>query len=169
MNEDSSEPKDSFITSGMTHGEKIQVVSRRAFPFSRAEVYRAFADPARLAQWWGPNGFTNEFQVFDLQPGGRWEFTMHGPDNTHFEIRKVFVKVVPLERIVFDHIQPMHTFRMITTYEEHDGATILTWEMNFESLTQNKDLGRFIASANEQNFDRLEAHLEGRPVDEDTD
>ena len=28
----------------------------------------------------GPKGFTNTFQEFDLRPGGRWPFVVHGPN-----------------------------------------------------------------------------------------
>ena len=29
-------------------------------------------DPARIARWWGPAGFTNTIHTFDFRPGGEW-------------------------------------------------------------------------------------------------
>lgn len=31
-------------------------------------IWDAFRDPGRLARWWGPAGFTNEFESFDFRP-----------------------------------------------------------------------------------------------------
>ena len=43
-------------------------------------VFAAINDPVRLARWWGPAGFSNRFDVFEFQAGGKWFFTMIGPD-----------------------------------------------------------------------------------------
>jgi uncharacterized protein YndB with AHSA1/START domain len=45
-------------------------------------VFAAFETPERLAAWWGPAGFTNEFERFDFRVGGRWVFVMQAPDGT---------------------------------------------------------------------------------------
>ena len=57
------------------------------------KVYRAWTEPRHLAEWWGPNGFTNTFYIFDHQPGGRWVYTMHGPDFVdHIENEATFFR-----------------------------------------------------------------------------
>ena len=45
------------------------VVTTRILDAPRERVFRAWTDPDLLARWWGPEGFTNSFQVFDLKPG----------------------------------------------------------------------------------------------------
>lgn len=50
----------------------------------RRVVWQAWADPAQIVQWWGPNGSTNTMQTFDLREGGEWRFTMHGPDGKDY-------------------------------------------------------------------------------------
>ena len=52
----------------------------RVFNVPREFVFKAWTDPNHLCQWWGPKGFTNTFQEFDMRPGGHWHFVMHGPD-----------------------------------------------------------------------------------------
>ena len=52
--------------------------SHRVLPYQPQPVFEAFARPELLAHWWGPNGFTNTFEVFEFRPGGRWKFVMHG-------------------------------------------------------------------------------------------
>lgn len=62
----------------------LQIVSTRVFDFPRDLVFGAWTDPAHLAHWWGPKGFTNSFHEFDLRPGGNWRFVMHGPDGVDY-------------------------------------------------------------------------------------
>lgn len=137
------------------------IVSSRRLPFPREAVFAAFRDPARLAQWWGPAGFTNTIHEFDLRPGGRFRLTLHGPDGTDYDNDKEFLEVIEPERVVFQHHQPMHSFTMKMTWEETAGGTCLTWVMSFDSVSD--EIRDFIARANEENFDRLEAHLKTTP------
>ncbi len=136
-----------------------EIVSTREFAQPREELFAAFSDPARLAQWWGPNGFTNTIREFDLRPGGKWRLTMHGPDGASYDNESRFLEVVRPARIVLQHEAPVHGFRMTMTFTEHGAGTRLTWGMRFESTDEVAKVGEFIAVANQQNFDRLDAHL----------
>ena len=136
-----------------------EIVSRRIIAAPRDVVFQAFSDPAQLARWFGPKGFTNTFHAFELRPGGAWRFTMHGPDGANYENQNRFTEIVPPERIIYQHLQPMHSFSMTMTFAEQSGKTELTWRMVFESAAEVAKLRGFIAAANEQNFDRLETHL----------
>jgi uncharacterized protein YndB with AHSA1/START domain len=138
----------------------LEIINTRVFAAPREKVFAAFADPAQLAHWWGPNGFTNTITEFDLQPGGDWRLTMHGPNGADYENESKFVEVVPPERIVFEHLRTMHWYRMTMTYENVGaGQTKLTWRMLFNRTAENEKLKTFITAANEQNFDRLAAWL----------
>lgn len=136
-----------------------EIISQRDFATPRERVFEAFSNPHHLIHWWGPKGFTNTFHEFDLRPGGAWRFVMHGPDGTDYPNGKDFVEVVPPERIVFDHSDPQHRFRMTMTFAENLQGTTLTWRMRFESAADHAKLKDFIAAANEENFDRLAAYL----------
>jgi uncharacterized protein YndB with AHSA1/START domain len=138
---------------------RFEIVSTRVFDSPRELVFEAFSNPDHLVHWWGPKDFTNTFSEFDLRPGGAWRFVMHGPDGVDYQIAKDFVEVVKPERIVFEHLRPMHRFRMTMTFAERSGKTELTWRMLFESAAETTKLKSFITEANEQNFDRLETYL----------
>jgi uncharacterized protein YndB with AHSA1/START domain len=134
-------------------------ITTRQFDAPREKVYRAFSDPKILAKWWGPNGFTNTINDFDLRPGGMWRFVMHGPDGTDYQNVSEFIEVAPNERIVFWHGKPIHQFRMTMSYADEAGKTRLTWRMVFESVEEADKVRGFVPHANEQNFDRLAAAL----------
>lgn len=139
------------------------IVSTRLIPFPRKAVFDAFRDPTRLAQWWGPAGFTSTIHEFDLRPGGRFRLTLHGPDGENYENDKEFLEVVTPGRVVFRHCQPTHDFTMAMTWEEEAGVTRLTWTMTFEPAADGEKIRDFILKANEENFDRLENHLKITP------
>lgn len=135
-----------------------EILTTRLFDASREEVFGAFSDPACLARWWGPNGFTNTFREFDLRPGGEWRFSMYGPDGAEYPNVSKFLEVDAPGRIVFEHQEPGHWYRMTMLIEEEAGQTRLTWRMLFEPEEAAR-IGQFVAAANEENFDRLEAQL----------
>ena len=75
-----------------------------------AALANAFGDK-KLTWTIVANGFTNTIEEFDLRPGGTWRLVMHGPDWTDYHNVSGFVEVVPAERIVYDHLEPIHRFR----------------------------------------------------------
>jgi uncharacterized protein YndB with AHSA1/START domain len=135
-----------------------EIVSTRVFNAPVARVFEAWTNPSYLAKWWGPKGFTNTFHVFDLRPDGAWDFTMHAPDEKNYPNRSIFVEIVPNKRIVFDHISS-HKFRVITTFEEQNQATKVTFRMIHISAEACEKVKFFVIPSNEENFDRLEVQL----------
>jgi uncharacterized protein YndB with AHSA1/START domain len=137
-----------------------EIVSSRRFDAPRAAVYAAFTDPAVLARWWGPQGFTSTFELFELRPGGAWRFTMHAPDGSAYPMEKEFVEVVPLERIVVRHLNPpSHRFLQTILFADEAGGTRITWRMRFELPEEAERVRAVVVEANEQNLDRLAAQL----------
>lgn len=136
------------------------IVSRRLIPAAPADVYAAFADPILLAQWWGPEGFTNTIHEFDLRKGGYWRLTMHGPEKGHYENESVFTEVVPGKRICWSRrSQPL--FDMELEWEESAGGnTEFTFRMLFSDDAGAAKMRAFVVPKNEENFDRLERLLD---------
>ncbi len=140
-----------------------EIINTRLVRASRQAVWDQHADPAKLALWWGPKDFTNTFETFEFRAGGRWRFVMHAPDGKDWPNEKEFSEIVPLERISFAHVAAEHRFRMTLSFADEAGGTRITWSMKFESAEEYERLKDFIATANEQNLDRLEARLKAAP------
>jgi uncharacterized protein YndB with AHSA1/START domain len=66
-------------------------------------VWDAWTDPAQVAQWWGPRGFSLTTHAKDLRAGGHWTYTMHGPDGTDYPNETLYHEVVERRRLVYDH------------------------------------------------------------------
>jgi uncharacterized protein YndB with AHSA1/START domain len=80
--------------------------------------YRAFLDPAALAKWLPPNGFTGTVHELDARVGGRYRmtFTHFGSGHGHSFGGK-YLELVPNERIRHDDNfeDPNLSGTMITT------------------------------------------------------
>ena len=140
----------------------MDIVSTRLFAARPEAVFQAFMDPAVLARWWGPAGFTNQFEEFDPRPGGAWRLVMRGPDGTEYRMVKEFVEVVRGERIVLRHLDPEHGFTMTMAVAPEVGRTRLTWRMVFDSPEEAARVREHVVAANEQNLNRLAERLEER-------
>jgi uncharacterized protein YndB with AHSA1/START domain len=132
--------------------------TERVFSASAREIFAAFEQQDRLARWWGPDGFTNTFERFEFEPGGRWVFVMHGPNGANYPNESVFREIERDTRIVIEHVvQPW--FRLTVTLSARGEKTHLTWVQEFESPEFAAKMRRLVETANEQNLDRLQSVL----------
>lgn len=132
--------------------------TNRHYAASPAQVFAAMADPQRLARWWGPDGFSNRFQVFEFQPGGRWVFDMVGPDGTVYPNASEFSRIEADRLVVVRHVvQPL--FELTITLEPDRGGTRVRWDQTFDDPEVARAVAHIVEPANEQNLDRLAAEL----------
>ncbi len=111
-------------------------------------------DSACLAKWWGPAGFTNRFDVFDFQTGGKWVFTMIGPDGTAYPNEAIFSVIEVDRKVVIQHVNQPH-FELAITLEAISGGTLLRWDQTFADAAIAQAVRHIVEPANEQNLDRL--------------
>lgn len=137
-----------------------EIISSREFDAPRELVYKAWTTPELLARWWGPKGFTNTFHEFEFKPGGEWRFVMHGPNGADYPNHSVFIEIVPLERIVFNHLTGPE-FQVTATFEDLDDRTRITFRQLFKHTAEFEQAKTYCVEGNEQNFDRLSELLSG--------
>jgi uncharacterized protein YndB with AHSA1/START domain len=136
-----------------------EVISERVFEVSKEKLYEAWANPAQLQNWWGPNGFTNTFHEFNFIEGGYWRFIMHGPDGKNYDNESRFIKIVPREHLIIEHISLPKFIADVVFSEEMAGKSSLVWKMVFEDEKTYDSLKDFITEKNEENLNRLETVL----------
>ena len=78
------------------------LVVTRIVAASPDQIWVAWHDPAAIARWWGPHGFTS-MRELDVNAGGRFDIVMRGPDGAEFSNVYLFESVEPFRRIVFIH------------------------------------------------------------------
>lgn len=85
----------------MTSSDELMVRLQRMLPVPRAAVYRAMTDPAQLARWWGPRGFTAPDVRFHPRVGGSFRIAMQPPDGERFHLSGAFREVAPPARLAY--------------------------------------------------------------------
>jgi uncharacterized protein YndB with AHSA1/START domain len=134
------------------------ISTTRLLPYPPESVFAAFSDPAVLASWWGPSGFTNEFETFEFRPGGTWRFVMVGPDGARYKNESVFTQLTPPSCIDLDHLSAPRFTLTVTLTAASDG-TLVQWTGVFSDPAVAAAIRHIAEPANEQNLDRLSAAL----------
>ncbi|MEN9686705.1 MAG: hypothetical protein RLZZ28_2491 [Bacteroidota bacterium] len=131
----------------------------RSIKASGKLIWEVWTRPEHIANWWGPDGFTNTIHKMDFQEGGEWSLTMHGPDGTNYPNRSIFREIIPFRKIIFEHFNP----HFITTvhFEPRGEEIQLDWRMLFDSA----EMLEIVVKAHQaeeglkQNVDRFEKYL----------
>lgn len=134
--------------------EERTMRTSRTLPFSPMEVYGAFASRDLLALWWGPDGFTNTFEVFEFKVGGKWKFVMHGPDGKNYPNENVFAQLEPGSKVVIEHVCAPYFTLTVKLAPVTDGTQV-SWEQVFADAKTAQAVKHIVGPANEQNLDRM--------------
>ncbi len=126
-------------------------VSQREFVFSRIFdaprelVFQAWTDPAHLARWWGPKGFTNPVCEWDARPGGKIYDVMRAPNGTDYPMGGTFREIVAPERLVFvcgaldEAGMMLFEIQHTATFSDLNGQTTLTLRSRVTMTTPGAD------------------------------
>ncbi len=126
-------------------------------------VWAAWTEDQHSSKWWGPRGFTLTTKTKNVTSGGKWTYTMHGPDGVDYPNTTIYHEVVPFQKLVYDHggneaQKPL--FQVRVTFEEDNGKTLMDMTMAFDSEEQARQLKRFIKDAGgDATWDRLAEYL----------
>jgi len=123
-------------------------------------VWEVWTDPKHIANWWGPNGFTNTITKMDMVPGGEWDLVMHGPDGTDYKNKSIFKEIVPMKKIVYDHVSGPK-FTATIDFEPQGNQTFIKWHMLFETAEQFIQVVKTFKADEglKQNIEKLNAYM----------
>lgn len=94
-------------------------------------VWEVWTNPEHIAKWWGPNGFTTIIHKMDVAEGGEWRLTMQGTDGKNYPNKSVFIEIVQLKKIVYQHFNPNYITTIVFEHEEKE--TLVNWTVLFET------------------------------------
>jgi uncharacterized protein YndB with AHSA1/START domain len=128
------------------HTKERELVMTRVFDAPRSLVFKAWTEPERIKQWWGPRGAVTLSCEMDFRPGGLWRTRSKAPDGREFVSRSVFREIVEPERLVFTYAwadaegKPKHETLVTITFVEQNRKTLLTFHQGvFESVTSRDE------------------------------
>ncbi len=143
-----------------THDRELLISRKLDAPVEL--VWEAWTNPEHIANWWGPNGFTNTISTMNITPGGEWDLVMHGPDGTDYKNKSIFKEVVPFKKIAYEHITGPH-FIATVNFEEQGEQTLINWHMLFDTAEQFIQVVKTFKADEglRQNIEKLNVYLAG--------
>jgi uncharacterized protein YndB with AHSA1/START domain len=121
-----------------------EFVITRVFDAPRDLVWKAFTEPQRMREWWGPKGATVIKSEMDLRPGGSFHYALRTSDGNTMWGKMAYREITPPSRMVFVNsfsdeaggvthhpmapTWPLETLSVFT-FEEEGGKTrfTVTW------------------------------------------
>ena len=131
-----------FVTVMMKPLAEREITITRTFDAPRALVFKAWTDAKMLAQWWGPQGFTNPRCEFDAKVGGVIRIDMRAPDGAIYPMQGEVREIVPPERLVFTNMaldangNAMTAGLTTVTFADEGGKTKLTLHTRGSALVE---------------------------------
>ncbi|HEY5744619.1 MAG TPA: SRPBCC family protein [Chryseolinea sp.] len=125
-------------------------------------VWEVWTQPEHIANWWGPDGFTNTIHTMNVVPGGEWDLVMHGPDGTNYKNKSIFKEIIPHKKLVYEHITGPK-FVATIEFQEQGDQTLITWHMLFESAEEFVQVVKTFKADEglKQNIEKLDVYLSG--------
>ncbi len=129
--------------------EERRLRLERTLDAPRERVFAACVEPAELAKWWGPRGFTAPSIELDVRIGGEYRIAMQPPEGELFYLSGEFREVDPPRQLAY-------TFRWEDP-DPDDQETVVTLAFRElgESTKLTLDQGPFATEA------RYELHYAG--------
>lgn len=153
-----------------TEGEK-QIVVKRHFDASPAEVYRAHTDPELVQAWLlGPDGWTMPVCINEARPGGKIRYEWSDGKGAGFYLTGEYIELDPPHRIL--HVERMHLpdptpdNRVETTFTADGKGTLMVMRMTLpDAATRKAMLETGMEHGMEASYARLEemAKTRGAP------
>jgi uncharacterized protein YndB with AHSA1/START domain len=122
---------------------------RRVLDAPRERVFRAWTDPAWIAQWWGPPDGVQEIEV-DLRVGGAYRYTVKPPNGHAWHLVGTYEAVEPPKKLVY-------TWRFTNTERDYGSATLVTVEF----IDRGNQTEVVVTHERFENADSRAAHSDG--------
>jgi uncharacterized protein YndB with AHSA1/START domain len=129
-----------------------EIVITRVYDAPREQVWKAWTEPRRLAEWWGKRGWNAvpSSIAMDVRPGGTFRVTTVSEDGAEMTNDGVYREVVEPERLVLE--EPSGGLSTVVFTDLGDGRT----EMRFSTTVRVTETAR---AGMDSAFDRLAEHL----------
>ena len=129
--------------------ENKKITIQREFAAPLPTVWRAWTDSQILDQWWAPKPWKTQTKSSDFREGGRWIYSMKGPDGSeHFSFAD------------YKAINPQKSFTVQDGFSDASGniRTSMpqsTWEVDFKEENGSTIVTVRITHEKKEDFDEM--------------
>jgi uncharacterized protein YndB with AHSA1/START domain len=140
---------------------QTEIVITRAFAAPRRLVWDAMTKPEYVRRWYGLRILELSNCTIDLRVGGTWRFVLRAPDGSEHGFTGVYREIAAPDRVVYtenyEAIGPGHEMLVTTTFDEHDGKTLLKSRFVYQSeADRDAHLKSGMETGMRESFERLE-------------
>ena len=127
----------------MTSNSGLTLHLERVLPASPEQVFEACIDPAKLADWWGPSGFTSPSLLLDVREGGRYRITMQPPEGESFHLRGEFREIDRPRHLVYTFVweepdpDDQETLVTLSLLDHAEGASVVLDQGPFKTQARH--------------------------------
>lgn len=145
-----------------------ELVITRVFDAPRSLVFDCWSNPAHLAHWSGPRGFTTPHHAMDFRIGGSYRACLRSPEGVDNWVRGTYIEIERPQRLVLTHAWEEGQGKVgpetlvTVTFAEHAGKTTMTFRQAFFESASLRDGHKEGWSSS---FDRLDGYLAVHPRD----
>ena len=77
------------------------IIIKRTLDLPLSTVWKAWTEPESFKKWWGPEGYTCPDCRLDPREGGKYLYSMKGPDGKKIWGAGEYLEVVPKNKIIY--------------------------------------------------------------------
>ncbi len=122
-----------------------EIVVTRLIDAPRELVFAAFTEREHIEQWWAPKGATT--QEMDVHPGGSWRYSQPARDGSLNLFKIKFIELDSPTRLVYDYgvdaRNASEPVRTTVTFEDQDGRTKVTLQLQFATAVERKQAVKY--------------------------
>ena len=129
---------------------KRELTLERTFDAPRDLVWKAWTDPEIVAQWWGPNGFTNPICEIEPKVGGKINIVMEDTagliaKGSRYPMTGTFTEIDEPNKMVYTseailNDKPMMKNLVTVSFDEEDGKTKMTVHLVVTEATPEAEM-----------------------------
>ncbi|HLP11469.1 MAG TPA: SRPBCC domain-containing protein [Flavobacteriales bacterium] len=142
--------------------EENVLIHTRILNAPRDLVWEVWTNPEHIKEWWGPTGFSLTTKSMNVEPGKRWDFTMHGWGKD-WDNKIEYIEVKKPSLLSYKHFGENvdYSFLVDVSFEEVEGKTLLTMKSTFKSKEIIEELNRKVNAieGGKQTLNRLEEYV----------
>lgn len=117
----------------------------RVIEAPRELVFAAFTEREHVERWWVPSG--TQTHEWNAEPGGLWRYSTPGRDGELSPFKVTFIEIDNPARLVYDYESDVENasepVRTNVTFEEEDGKTKVTLQLQFATADEREQAVRY--------------------------
>ena len=121
-----------------------EIVVTKVIDAPRDLLFAAFTEREHIEKWWLPKGAKT--QELTVKPGGIWRYSQPGRGGVLFPFIVKFIEIDKPERLVYDFrpdLENAPDVRTNVTFEEEDGKTKVTLQLQFASASERENAVKY--------------------------